>query len=259
MKISLLIAFVVSIINLSVGLIQAYSTIEAIVQSIVQSMLNMAGTLITVLGNVVLVFAIMERVLPRVDFKEEPKEEHTDWDPRSLPEASTAERINTGNLIGEIVFTVGAILIFNFYPQVLGIGFFADGKWTFIPLLASVFFHYLPWLNIHWGLEISEKLILLQQGSWQPSTRWFSIFVDLFGIGILYAIVRGPSILGLTAADLQRLGIAEPAAASSLVSLIGACVTLGLTVAIIVQTIHTSIKLYKLLAGDRRTILSEIE
>jgi hypothetical protein len=251
MKIALLVAFIVALISLSVGILRADPTIDAIISSIIQSVLNAAGIAITIIGNVVLVFAIMERTLPHAEIKELSPE----WDPRTLPEeTSKSERVNTGNLIGEIVFTVAALLIFNFYPQILGVGFPVDGKWVFIPVLAAVFFTYLPWLNLHWGLELIQNAILLRDGRWQPATRWLSVAVGLFGIGITYAILQGPSIVALTTESLRVVGISDPSAAVGLTNLIDACVRLGLIVAIIVQVIQVSVTVYRLLAGDRKII-----
>jgi hypothetical protein len=254
-KISLLVAFIIALVGLSVGLIQAGLTIDTIIESVIESMARAAGIAITVIGNVVLVFAIMEKAIPYAK-----KEEISlEWDPRSLPEVSKSEAINSRSIVGEIIFTLAALVIFNFYPQILGIGYPTDGKWVFIPVLSSAFFVYLPWLNIHWSLEILRNAMLLRQGRWQPATRWFSIGIGLFGIGITYAMLNGPALLALTPAYLQSVGISRPSTAAGLTNLINAGMDLGLIVAIIVQVIQVAMALYQLLSKQGEPVLPNPE
>lgn len=244
-KISLLVAFGIGLIRLSMGIILAGPGIDAIIRSIVEGMLNLGGIAITILGNVTLVFAVMERVLPNL------KDIAVEWDPRSLPEdAPVSDHVSIPGLIGKIVFMVAAILIFNFYPQIFGIGFFSQGKWNTIPFLSENFFHYLPWFNAIWILELVQYGLLLRQGRWQPSTRWFSIALEIFRIGLLYALVTGPSIVGLTTENLQAVGVS--ASSPEFVRLIGACVILGLSIAAIIQSIQVIVAIYKLLTHNRK-------
>lgn len=255
MKLSLLVAFIVALVRLSIGIAQAEPTIDAIIQNIIQSMLGSGGIVISILGNVVLVFAIIEWARPNI------KEEISfEWDPRSLPErVEKSERVSPASAIAEMVFTTAAILIFNFYPEILGVGFLADGKWTFFPVLSEAFFRYLPWLNILWALEITQHAILLSQGRWQPATRWFAIVIQIFNIGLLYALLHGPMLFNLTAESLRSAGISDPASAEGLVSLVSACVNLGLIVAIIVLTIQMAIAVYKALTNNKPINIPMIE
>lgn len=252
MKWALLVAFGIGLIRLSIGVIQAGAAIDAIVRSIVDGFLNMGNIAITILGNVVLVFGIMQWFMPNL------KEIPFEWDPRSLPnvnETAKPDTVNVWDVTSTVLFTSVAILIFNFYPQILGMNFMMDGKWVFIPLLSENFFHYLPWFNILWALEVVYSIILLRQGRWQPVTRWLSIVVDALQIGMLFVLINAPSLVGLTAANLQATGIED---AAGMLNLIHACVTLGLIVAIIVLAIQLMIKIYRTLSGNRKLSLLTI-
>ncbi len=250
MKVALLVAFGVALIRLSIGIIDSGSSVDAIIRSVVESFLNMGSIAITVLGNVVLVFGIMEWALPKV------KEVPLEWDPRTLPdETPEPETFNLWDVASSMVFTLIAMLIFNFYPQILGMGFTMDGRWIFVPLLSETFFQYLPWFNILWGLEVVKGLILLREGRWQPATRWFSIVLDTFQIGMLYVLVKGPSLVGLSAANLQAAGIDN---AARILELAQAGTTLGLTVAIIVLTIQLLVEIYQTATGNRKLSLPSI-
>jgi hypothetical protein len=244
-KISLLVAFGIGLIRMSIGIFQAGPEINAIIKSIVEGFLNLGGIAITILGNVTLVFAVLERALPNM------KEISMEWNPHTLPDdAPESDSINIPGMIGKIVFTIAAVLIINFYPQIIGIGVFSAGKWSSIPFLSDNFFHYLPWLNIIWILELAHYTFLLRQGRWQPITRWFSIILDILHVGLLYAIIKGPSILGLTVENLRSVGVSDPSA--GFINLIGACVILGLTVAAIIKSIQIIVAIYKLFTHQRK-------
>jgi hypothetical protein len=252
MKWALLVAFGIGLIRLSIGVIQAGVVVDAIVRSIVDGFLNMGNIAITILGNVVLIFGIMQWFMPNL------KDIPFEWDPRSLPiinETAKTDTINVWDVTSTILFTSVAMLIFNFYPQILGMNFMMDGKWVFIPLLSENFFHYLPWFNILWALEVVYSIILLRQGRWQPVTRWFSIVVDALHIGMLFVLINAPSLVGLTAANLQAAGVEN---ATGMLNLIHACVTLGLIVASIVLVIQLVIKIYRTLSGNRKLSLLTI-
>jgi hypothetical protein len=250
MKLALLLALAVGLIRLSMGIIQADASIDAIVRIVVDSFLNMGSVAFTTLGNVVLVFGIMEWMLPKV------KDIPLEWDPHTLPdETPKPEKLNTSDVIANLVFMVVGILIFNFYPQILGVGFIHNREWVFIPWLSETFFQYLPWFNVIWGLEVVKGIALLRAGRWQPTLRWFSIVLDVLQIGMLYVLVKGPSITGVTAANLKAVGIDN---AAGMVEVINACVMLGLIVAIIVLTIQLLITIYRTLTGNRKLSLLTI-
>ena len=91
----------------------------------------------TALGNIVLIFAILEWALFRAGGKVEiqrlPKEK--EWDPRTLTKVSTPNQVKMGETIVEIVGCFAAIVIFNFYPQIIGFtpslnGVVESGNWA---------------------------------------------------------------------------------------------------------------------------------
>lgn len=252
-RISLLVIFGVALIRLGVNLFQG-GDVQHIVRSVLEGIFGFFGTAINMLGIVVLVFAVLEWAMPNVD------ERYADFDPRSLPEpeaASEPDKFTTGRMITKIIFTVAAVILFNAYPQLIGIWFPRDGQWASFPILSAAFFHYLPWLNIFWMLEIAHSLLLLREGRWQTSTRWYAILLAVFRISLTYAMLNGPSIVGVSAANLQSLGIQAPEA-GALVAVIGAAVSLGLIVAIVAETIQVFVALYRMYFKDRKFNLLSI-
>jgi hypothetical protein len=149
-------------------------------------------------GWVTIAFFVLERVLPESAFD---GEEKGAWDPRSLPPIDDRTRIEVGGVIAEIVFTVIALLVFNMFPEWIGVNYWAslnDGPSQFhqIPMLAPVFFTlYLPLLNVSWILKIGLNIVLLRQGRWQRWTRVADFFLAAFGVYVAARLAFGPDLL----------------------------------------------------------------
>jgi hypothetical protein len=108
-------------------------------------------------GAIVIVFAILERVLPA---KEIEKEMEDEWNPADLAKEPDPDEVKTSEAIVTIIFTVIGLVIFNLYPDMIGLFFNTDGEWTFIPMLSDAFFTYLPWINLLGILQIVFNLYL---------------------------------------------------------------------------------------------------
>jgi hypothetical protein len=115
-----------------------------------------------------------------------------------------------------IVFSAAALIIFNAYPNLIGIGFMRDGQWTSIPALTEAFFRWLPYINVLWALQIALNVVLLRRGRWQASTKWFSIALDAAGIVIGYFLLVGPPIVSLSPDALQATGLFDSGTAGVL-------------------------------------------
>jgi len=143
-----------------------------------KSLGNSLSAVVQAFGNIVLIFAILQWVLP--EFKAKAKE----WDPHSLKAISQPDKIKRGELITEIILTLVALIIFNFYLARVGIYNNLNGQWTFTPILTTAFNAYIPWLDLFWVLTILLDAILLRKGSWEVGTRLFSILMSAFSIAI---------------------------------------------------------------------------
>jgi hypothetical protein len=147
---------------------------------------------------VTLIFAGLERILPDSAI---PTDEDEPWDPRALPRVEERGRVEVGGLIAEIVFVVIALVIFNLFPQWVGLNYWAsvDGassRWFSIPMLTPAFFAlYLPLLNVSWVLRICLDVVLLRQGRWVRWTRIADFCLTILSLFILARMVFGPAIL----------------------------------------------------------------
>jgi hypothetical protein len=116
------------------------------------------------------------------------------WDPRTLPTVTDPDRINRNEMVFGLVFTVVAILVFNFFPQWIGFIGRDDGIWQLFPILAPEFRVHVPWLTALWGLEIVIKLAVLRHGRWQRSTRWAELGLSAAGLYVIYRMIAGGPI-----------------------------------------------------------------
>jgi hypothetical protein len=159
---------------------------------------------------VTLIFAALERILPDAAIPTDDEEEGP-WDPRTLPQVEDRGRLEVGELVVEVVFTVIALVVFNLFPQWVGLNYWAsvDGglrQWIQVPMLTAEFFAlYLPLLNVSWVLRIGLDVVLLRQGRWRRWTRIADFVLVLFSIYILARMVFGPDILTLEGIQIDAL------------------------------------------------------
>jgi hypothetical protein len=187
-RIVLGIAALVWVVTLGVNLAETATSVQNGVTILVQSIVDFFGSAMAVLGNIVLIFALIEWLMPKVT-----KEKEGAWDPRSMEDRREQDKVSLAEAIAGIVFTLIALLVFNLYPQWVGVGFTDGGKVVFTPILTEAFFRLLPVLNVVWILDLVKEAILIRESKWTGFTRWMDIGLHVAGIGIAAAmIVTGP-------------------------------------------------------------------
>jgi hypothetical protein len=241
-RIVLIVIGVLALIGLGIALGQTVGNARNVFEIVVKAVAEYGASAMSVLGNVVLIFALLEWALYRAGEKIEVKgfTKEKEWDPRSLTRLSPPDRVKRGETIAEIVFSFAAIVIFNFYPQLVGFtpslnSVVESGNWqavTFIPILSEAFFRYVPFLTTVWGLTIMLDIVLLRQGFWNTLTRWFSVGLKLVGIGIAAGMLAGPSLVAITTESLTA-SLHDAEAAGILFTLITQVVRIGLVLAIL--------------------------
>jgi hypothetical protein len=143
---------------------------------------GLASGLLSALGAIVLVFAVLQRLGVR------PESEGEDWDPLQLPVIEEANLINRSGIVAEITTSLILIAILLFLPDKIGavISPATPGSNVIInPVLIS----YLPLIILAVLLGIGLDVILLWRGRWETGTRIAKIGINLFGIYALYVPV----------------------------------------------------------------------
>jgi len=200
-RIALPLIAVLALVGVWIGNIPAGSiTAVEVLTNLVKSIGNALYAVVQAFGNIVLIFAILQWVLP--EFKTKAKE----WDPRSLKAISQPDKIKRGELITEIIFSMVGLIIFTFYLDRVGIYNNINGLWTFTPILTSAFNAYVPWLDLFWVLTIVLDAILLRKGSWEVGTRVFSILMSAFSITLAASFMSHIQYLYTLRGALGQLG-----------------------------------------------------
>jgi len=240
-RIVLIVLFGLALAGLGLSLAKSSLSEPEFLKTIGESALGLFGGMITAFGNIVLVFAILERVLPAKEFEEE-----EEWDPAELAREPDPDRVKFGEQIFETFFLVVFLVIFNLYPGVIGFGFFNENDWVFIsPILTEAFFSYLPWINILILLQLGFNIILLRRGWWNTGLRVANIVLELAGIALAAAMLRGPDLASLTPAQLAGTPLED--SAGIFISLANWIPTLVLTIVIIVSSIEAAQMVYKII------------
>jgi hypothetical protein len=240
-KIVVAVLLAVGLAGLGLSLSRSSLAGLAFLQTIGESALGLLGGLVTAFGNIVLVFAILERVLPAKEFEEE-----EEWNPAELAREPDPDRVSFGEQIFGMFFLVLFLVVFNVYPRIIGFGFFNDNDWVFIsPVLTEAFFGYLPWVNILFLLQIGFAVYLLRQGWWSPGLRAVNILLELATIALAVIMLRGPALATITSEQLAGTPLAE--SAEFFVRFGNFLPSLVLTIVIIVSSIEVAQMAYHLM------------
>jgi hypothetical protein len=243
LKIVFSVLTVLALVGFGIHFGQNSLTAQSFIEIFGRSLLEYLGGMISAFGNIVFIFAILQWALPASEFED--KEQGQTWDPSTLTKEPEPDEVRTWEPIWAIVFTAAALLIFNFYPQIIGVGFASGGKWIFAPALSETFFNFLPWLDGIWILQIILNVLLLRAGRWTKTTRWFSVGIQVLGIALANALLMAPSLVGITHAELTSL-LYDTTAAATLLNLINSMVKIGLVLAIVFGSVEVFKTLYRL-------------
>ena len=233
-RIVLIVLFAIALAGLGLSLARSSLGGPEFLMTIGESALDLFGGLITVFGNLVLAFAILERVLPAKEFEEE-----EEWNPAELAREPDPDRVKFGEQIFEMFFLIVFLILFNLYPRAIGIGFFNENDWVFIsPVLTDAFFSYLPWINILILLQLGFNIFLLRSSWWNNGLRVANIVLELAGIALAVSMLRGPDLAALSPTQLAGTPLED--SASIFIALAKWVPTLVLTIVIIVSSIEVA-------------------
>jgi hypothetical protein len=208
LKIVLFAITIAFIVTTGIEIATLAPTITGVVfaKAIGHGLANILSAAVSAFGNIVLIFAIIERFVPSREFK---VDEDQDWDPASLIKEPEPNDVKSWESILAIVFIFIALSIFNFNSQLIGIYIFSGEHWVAIPVLSEAFFRWLPLMNIAWVAEMILHGMLLRSGRWDLPTRLLSIGIKIFQVVIGYLLLIGPSIFAVTSESLKAGGILD--------------------------------------------------
>jgi hypothetical protein len=236
-----------SVIGLGVGLAETGLAGPEFVSTLGEWAGGLFSGLIAAFGNIVLVFAIMERTQAAKEFEKEFAKESKAWDPNELKSEPDPDRIDIADHIATVIFTFLGLVVLNLYPSLFAIRFFSNGTWTTIPILTEAFFRFLPWINTMGLLQIVFNGYMLSQRDWKPATRILGILVDIAGMVLAVVILRTPGILSIASEAWGALG--DPEAAALLSQLFRFLPTLIVVIVVVTTAIKVGKSLLRIFSA----------
>ncbi len=242
LKIVLTVILVLAVVGLGISLGWSARLPEDVARIFGQAASGLFSSVWTVLGIIVFIFAIIQRVEPEFKAREQP------WDPRKLHASTVDERVKTGELIAEAVMSVLLIIFLNTYPR--GLVFFSTNTdlTIIVPALTATFMRFLPWLTALWALQAALNILLVGRGHWQPATRWLTIGLSAANIVLAVIMLLGPDLVVLSSEALANLANSGVAAVTieTLKNLTADSIRIVLGIIIAAEFIEIGSQVYKL-------------
>lgn len=201
---------------------------------------------ITATGYIIVIFAILERVLPDSEIDDLKTDE--DWNPALLTE-NDPDSVKRGDLIAEIAFTFVGLAILNLYPEILGMSFFSDGDFFFVPMFSDIFLKFVPWINAIFLIEIVLDIYLLRKAIWTIGTRIVNIILSVASLTLAVVFIRTTDIIGFTAESFANSPF-TPEQAEKFITIANVAFSISLIVVIVI----VSIELIKAVIGLVRSL-----
>jgi hypothetical protein len=250
---------------LSVG--QAPQSLASIGTTLWELLSGYWDSALTTFAIIFLVFILLERTIPQGDWVGQLKawgaisqipflrgvfgrSNAGEWDPKALAATPKSERVKRGETIFEFVLIILVAILFNFFPHKVGAFGILNGEPWFLPMLSPVFSSYISWWNLYWLLALGLNFSTLWIGRWTRTTRWVELGLMIFSGVLVYWILTGPSILGLTP-EFLTLNSTTPSAINlakdTLLPVLSVVFRVFLILHLIGKCIQVAVKLFRLL------------
>ncbi len=212
--------------------------------------LGLLSTGLQLVGMVTIIFALIQRAAPGI----KPAVIPFEFDPRKLkttPEL-VGEPFKLAGLVVDMVMALIALVLFNAFPQVVGIYSFNGSQWTVNAVFTAAFFAYVPFMSILWALEVALKGSVLAAGRWTTMTRWARIGLKVLTVGLIYVILSGPDIISVPVEAILNPG--STGFLAQLNQWINLSLRLALGIALVVTIIEVVSTTIKLLVGKKPVV-----
>lgn len=239
MVLKIVVAVVVTVLLVLAGFRAATltpSTVGELMQVIGEGLGSALSAAVAAFGNVVLVFAILERVLPEKEIGGFSDDEA--WDPAALAAQPDRDEVKRGELIVELVFTfIGLAFLY---------GLFSPLHFT------DEFTKFIPWLSATLFAEIALNVYLLSNGTWNALARVGKVLIEAASLAITFILFRTPGLTLFTNESLLSF-VNFSDELSGIVLVANYTFKVVLIIVLIIQGIELAKALYGLLRINYRT------
>ena len=203
LKIVLIVITAINILGLTIAIISGSAAENGIFLTIVETVGGLFSSLFITFGIVTLSFALIERFAPQ----EWQAEFDDDWSPDELEEKVDQMRVKIPSLAVEITFGIFLIVLLNVFLDVIAIYSLSGSGWVSAPILNDNFLQYVPWITAFLVFEIALNLYLIRKTYWDTPASIAMVVINLFKIGVLVAMIVGPTIITVDPGTLQALNL----------------------------------------------------
>ena len=178
------------------------------------------------LGVLVVVFVVLERLSV---MRTKPEEV---FDPAKLsapPAPMAGGKVRPVVIVAQIYAAVAVFVLFNFYPNLVGVWTNAGSARFWVVPLSAVGVHVPLWLlNVWLAGNILLKTEVLRQGIWTRESRWGQVGLSMLGLVVFLAALWSSHLgqldtdslasVGLSASDPQVAALSQASRALVLVA-----------------------------------------
>lgn len=212
------IVMAVALVKLGISLNQILPTFRNIFITVSWALAGFIGNALVVLGGIMVLFAAVQWSLPQF------RERASEWEPSKLSAATPRNRVDLAAALLKIICAGLAIVIFNFYPEKINMGYYPNGNWWIAffattegaawstTILSDAFFGYLPALTTLWALTVLLNMALIGRGRWETWSRWARFGLDAATTVLATMMITGPGLVAVSAAALTAAGFPNPQA-----------------------------------------------
>ncbi|MEM7113049.1 MAG: hypothetical protein AAF614_11495 [Chloroflexota bacterium] len=245
----------VTVINILLSVTDSSNFLLAVTQPIVGAFPNLFQGIVMILGNVVLIFAILERVLPEEDMAEIKLGKNENWDPRKLYDLDETKPLNKPELVFGIVFTALALSALNFFPVLVGFILYIDDQLTLVSIFSDSFFNgVVPWINLIWLTSMVFKVMQLRIGERTRVVRWGEVGMSLLTAVLLIVAMNHQPLLALDPEAVYTGGTLNfVRGLETLVTTLNMLLRAGLPILLALQLYHAGKQVYDLWRSAGRT------
>ncbi len=101
------------------------------------------------------------------------------------------DRVHLMGTAADLILIAAALVVFNAFPDKVGIVRSLTDSSSFTPLLAPDFRNHMPLLNLYWGLAFSLCIANLVMLRWNIGTRSIDLALSILGIFVLIQLALG--------------------------------------------------------------------
>lgn len=200
------------VVRIAVGASVLGVTISMVVKAVTDGMVpadismwiaELFSSVLSAVGMVTIIFAIIDRTTPSINYKRA-----KDFDIKDLrPIPAPVAQIKKGSIIADIIFTVIALMLLNFFPQFVGMYVNNDnGIFAYSPIInTAVLGMFLPWITTIWVFSIINKIVLLKRERYGIINCIAEILLSLGTIVIMIFMVKANLLVGIENLTLEKI------------------------------------------------------